>query len=451
MSARLPGEDNWKDSTEKEADSLQRALEAEVAETLAPEATAVVPVREAKRAAKVLEVVRERTNTRPLMVSDDPTLLLPGSAAQQELLSLASYFDEIHCLVVTVGRRARATQRLAPNVYCYQVTGGYWWSRLFSAYETARKNLVFHGAVRPDYVVSTSPGEAGRVGWLLQWYLKRPWQVQVRDNPYDVTKLITDPDFKAKRRLANFVLRRADSVRTGTEKIQTEVLGRVKRLTDVEVLPHHYNLAAYQAGTPLFDVHERYPDYVFIMLAHGPLTADSSLHDTFAAAKNMLKNPRIGLIVIGTGPAKTLFEEKVKLLGMERNVVFVTKEDDLVSYYKTADLFIETSTGAESEEHILRAIGAAIPIVAYETPLRTDLIENGESSFLCEPRDSYALGQQLTAFLNSNRLRTQFRQRLREVVAPRLSEDPTTYLLALRDSMDGVLRTLPANDSASQS
>ena len=106
------------------------------------------------------------------------------------------------------------------------------------------------------------------------------------------------------------------------------------------MLPKFYDFSGYLTATPAFDIHDKYRQFSFIMLAFGDLTATSTLHETFTALHRMLANPRIGLVIVGSGPAKALFEEKATLLGVKQSVVFVERPEDIAAFLLTADILV---------------------------------------------------------------------------------------------------------------
>ena len=57
----------------------------------------------------------------------------------------------------------------------------------------------------------------------------------------------------------------------------------------------------------------------------------------------VVKHPDIGLIIVGSGPEEGLLKLKARTYGIGAQVIFEGWQDDLASYYKTADLFVLTS------------------------------------------------------------------------------------------------------------
>jgi glycosyltransferase involved in cell wall biosynthesis len=97
-----------------------------------------------------------------------------------------------------------------------------------------------------------------------------------------------------------------------------------------------------------------------------------------------------------------------------------------------------TDTTEESDELVIKAAAAGVPLILAHTQLRDDLFTDGESAFLCNAEDTIEFSQKLAKFLNSNMLRTQFKENGKYIVGTRLHEDPVAYKLAYRDSIESV-------------
>ena len=398
-----------------------------------------VTVDEALKARPVIDVDTGRTKSRVLFVTTDEYVLEPNSATQQTYLDLASLFDEVHVMVL-LGRRGKdAHERLADNVWFYQVHNKYWWRLPWAAIYAAFDALTFNENIRPDVIVGINPFEAGLAAYFIARDFGRPVQIHINKDFLHPSFTTKQKANKWRKWMAHYVLRQVSSVRTHTDTLREILTKKFSRLVDIRTLPRLYNFSQLQKAKPAYDVHERYKDFVFIIITFGPLTADSHLHDAFTALRQTLLNKRIGLLVIGDGPAKSLFVEKTKLLGIEESVVFLAQLDDEVSVYKTANVLIETSTHGDSEIHVLKAAAAGLPIIAYETDTRQDLFKDGESALLCEPGDMTALSQQMTKLLNSQATRIELARNSEAMAAERLVEDSESYQRAFRDTIEIIL------------
>lgn len=398
-----------------------------------------VLVSEALAAAPVLAGDTGRTKARVLFITTSEAVLVQNSGERQYYTGLAAFFEEVHvvCLVPRQGKES--VERAGPNTWVYQARAKHWWGLFGAGKRIVQESLTWAEGFRPDIVVGVDPFEAGLVAWSVSRRYKRPWQLHLYTNPYDPEYKKAAPDNNWRVRIASFLLRRTQSVRTSTGLVKDAVLKKLKRGTDITVLPRFYNFSGLLSAAPAFSLKERYPNFAFIILAFGPLTAASHLHDVFAAAHRLLNNPRIGMIVMGDGPAKELFENKVKLLGIERSVVFLKEADDLVSFFKTADALLELGTDEESEVRVLRAAASGLPVVAVETPLRTDLFRDGESALLSAPGDLLVLGQKMGKLINVTALRLHIAEAARLVAETRLHEDPDAHYRSIAGSITTVL------------
>lgn len=421
------------------ADQVEDILAGESKQEREAKNVPTIAVSEARKTDRMLEVTRERSRTRVLFVADKAEYLDTSSVEYTALGELTEVFDEVHCLVVLNGRREASSSRPAEGMFLHQVHGAYRWTQVHAARALAREQLVFGGAARPDCIVALSPFMAGTVAVSLSRMMSRPVQLHLSFDPFDVRWLNSDPKNKRLKNMANRNLAKIKSVRTQTEHLMKQVEIRFKKTTDISLLPHYYNYSAYSKGVAQYDVHERYLDYSFIILTQSVYTADSSLHDTITALIPVLRNPSIGLVVVGSGGAKELFVEKAKILRLDKNIVFLSEPVDTVSLYTSADMCVISDTSVASEEWVLRAVSAKLPLCLYQTALREDLFVTDESALLVEERDSFALGKAASRLVNNPSLRTRFASRMEDIVAYRLHEDRGAYLEAFRNGVEEVL------------
>lgn len=419
--------------------SLDEIFEDHTAEDIIEESFSRALIEEERRGKRILVPDSDRSMSRILFITKDRTHLDPESMSMRTILSLAALVDEVHIIVFTPFGSREVTKRYSDNVWIYSASAQFWWLLPFAARAKAKEQLSFVDGFRPDVIVGLDPFESGLAALLIGKKYDRPVQIHVRENFTQSSFTKGKKGNRWRKRLAKYVLRRADSIRTETSVLE-KIVGKIApRIDDIHSLPRYHNFKALIDAEPSFDVHEKYQQFVFTILTIGDLRADSHLHDTFSALNDILHNPRIGLIVIGDGPARGLFEKKTEILGIKKNVVFVPQPDDLVSYLKTSDVLVETDTSKESEVRVLMAAAAGLPLIMYETDFRNDMFKDGESASIIESGDVYTLSRNVTAFVNNQALRIQYEEAAQYMVKTRLSEDEGTYYRALRDSIEIVL------------
>lgn len=431
--------------------SLKEELEATLKKKsvpMTPQGIAVgeVTIAAARRAAPLRAAAGERTDIRIAFVTSDTDVLIPGTSIQQHYADLAQFVGEVHVLVLKSGRGEPVVERPMKNVWVYQIPGRHSLQQMIRAWQTARRHLRFNKVVQPDVLVATDPFTAGLATWVLATFLRRPWQLHLAENIFSVEWIARRAGNGRRHRLAKFVAGRARSVRAVTAQALAGVAPHTRRGTDNAVLPHLYNLTAYQVDQPI-NLRDQYPQYSLLILAEGVYSADSPLHDTFAALHQLLHNPRVGLLVRGSGRAKSLFTQKVSLLGIAPQVVFLDPGADPIPIYQSADIFIETGTDSDADERVLHAIAAGTAVVSYRNDFRDSLMVDGQTGFMIEPGDSYTLGQQVRTLINNSSLRQQFAMLGRRTAQEQLHEDVHTYYQAYRDSIAGAIGVLPAPEA----
>jgi len=406
----------------------------------------LVSAESAMRGKTVLDVSTGRTKSRVLFVTSNESVLHAGSESANWYQGISKLFDEVHVMVLIPRAGSNNHERYGDNLWVYRVQHKHWWRLPWVAARAGDVMFTFLDTVRPDVVVGVDPYEAGMAAYIIAKNFQRPVQLHISSDFYSPAWLLENDQNRWRRHMAKYVLKRVSSVRTNTSLLKDKLVTKFKNILDIKVLPQNYNFVGFRTAKPTFSVHEKYPDFSFIILATGPLTADSHLHDTFTALRRTLLNARIGLVVLGKGPAKQLFMEKSQLLGIERSVVFVNDVENLLSYMKSADLFVCTDTAEDSDVMILRAAAAGLPTVMYETDLRNDLFVDGKSAFLSPVGDMEDLSQKISKFINNNALRNTFSDSASYIVESRIHEDIETYYISIRDTIEFVLAVEDVED-----
>ena len=60
------------------------------------------------------------------------------------------------------------------------------------------------------------------------------------------------------------------------------------------------------------------------------------------AVESLPNDAKIGLVIVGDGPEKEKLKFQVSSFKLQDNIIFEPWPDDIVSYYKTTDLFLLT-------------------------------------------------------------------------------------------------------------
>ncbi len=424
------------DATDYERSALDYVL---AAEKRACDTTKYVPVAEAMREASVYEYSSDRNVTRVLFISQDESLLNPARQSLDGFINLSDLFDEVHILILRQGIESKnPILRIAKNLWLYTATHKDWWGTAGRGLTLIEDQLVFADGFRADIIVARDPFESAYVAKKLGEKYNRPVQVHVLDDYTKADFLKKNRHNKWRRYLPRFFLKDIKSVRTSTRAI-SEMIERKFRVMDVAVLPRFRNYAAIINAEPTLNLKEKYKQFTFILLYIGKLNHESALHRVIDGARFGLKNPRIGLVVIGNGPAKKEFEERAKILGIREQIVFETGEVDEVAYMKSANVLLVPETTPESDDVALRGAAAGIPLILAKSETRTDVFKDGEQALIFEPDNIDDISLKLNILMNDVPLRREMASRAEEIMRIKFHEDPNIYKRAYRETIEEVL------------
>lgn len=129
------------------------------------------------------------------------------------------------------------------------------------------------------------------------------------------------------------------------------------------------------------------------------------------------KYPDSKLIIAGTGPELEFLKNEARDLGLQNRIEFmgVVPSSDLLSYYKSADVFVLPSIHHKGKTEglgvvLLEAMAANCPVIGSNVGGIPDIITDGENGFLVPEKDSIALAEKIAILLSDNTLSDKFRK-----------------------------------------
>jgi glycosyltransferase involved in cell wall biosynthesis len=385
---------------------------------------------------RVFKSSSNRNVTRVLFISQNTELLNPLQQTLDGYVNISDLFDEVHVLILRQGISPKnPVLRVADNVWLYTAAAEFWWMTPEAGMKMVEEQLKFASGFRPDLIVARDPFESAWLAYKIGKKYGRATQLHVLDDYTTNWFIKSDQHNYWRRFIPRFTVPHFASVRTATSTIQN-VLQKKFVISDIDVLPKYQNYEELIDIEPSIDLKEKYKPFVFIILYVGRLGHESTLYRAIDAARFVLQNPRVGMIVLGDGEARGEFEKRTKLLGIERQVVFETKVFDIVPYLKSANLMIVTDTDTDSEEFVLKGAAAGIPMVMSRTEKREDIFSHGESAFLCDVTDGQALTDKIDDLLNDVGLRRQFVLNGQDLIRSKFHSDPNEYKEAYRTSIE---------------
>ena len=119
-----------------------------------------------------------------------------------------------------------------------------------------------------------------------------------------------------------------------------------------------------------------------------------------AARKVVEEKPNTRFLIVGDGPLKKELKKLSNRLGLDEHVFFLGLRHDIPEILKSSDIFILPSVWEGLPNAVLEAMAAGLPIVATKTAGVPELVSEGETGFLAEPKNPDALAETIIRSLS---------------------------------------------------
>ena len=291
---------------------------------------------------------------RVLSISTDWNVFDEHSAVARRQRMQAATLERLE---VFVPHGPKRIVHLAPNA----TMRGFGYGKIFGSLRTLLAALALP---RPDVVSVQDPFFVGLLGWCIARLRGARLHVQVHTDIFN--SKFADHSYKNRLLvpLARFILRRADAVRTVSERIRKS-LAPLKLTVPVAVLPVFVDTEVIGKATVL-DRKKEFPDFQKIVLVVARLEPEKNVAVALRAFKTIRDSQKgAGLVVVGDGSQAAALCSLARELGLEKNVVFAGARSPF-PYYKMADVALVTSEYEGYGMSIVEALLGGLPVVSYD-------------------------------------------------------------------------------------
>jgi N-acetyl-alpha-D-glucosaminyl L-malate synthase BshA len=125
----------------------------------------------------------------------------------------------------------------------------------------------------------------------------------------------------------------------------------------------------------------------------------------------ILENMPAKLLLIGDGPEMTVVSNLVSDFGLDQDVLFLGKQDNLEELYSISDLMLLLSQKESFGLVLLEAMACGVPCIGTNVGGIPEVIQNGENGFLCELGDLDDIVQKSLYLLENSEIHRQFSER----------------------------------------
>jgi glycosyltransferase involved in cell wall biosynthesis len=344
-----------------------------------------------------------------ITIGSDTKLFETGSVVQKRQVEYAERMEELHIVVFTTSKKFYAYR--VGNLFVYPTHSKSRYHYVFDAYRLGKKIIADNNFVRGKSVVSgQDTGESGLSAYFLSRRFRFPLQLQMHT---DVFSPFFGNTFlnRMRRFLARYLIPRATGVRVVSQGIVASLHRRFPHMdTRISVLPIYVDIPDIESFTPKKDINKEFPQFNFILFMASRLTKEKNIGTAIRALADIVKKfPHVGLVIAGSGPEKSHLHSLAETLDISHNVVCIGWQDDLISYYKTANVFLLTSLYEGYGMSLVEAAASGCPIVTTRVGIAPELFENGVNASLCAVRDQKCFTSEVLRLISDNALRELYK------------------------------------------
>ncbi|MDP3764862.1 MAG: glycosyltransferase family 4 protein [bacterium] len=282
------------------------------------------------------------------MISGDPGVLDPNTEVGKRMVEYREAFGELDILLAY------------GNAF-----------RFMGAFFSGLKMLL----QKKLDIITAQDTEHFFLAWLFSKLFRIPWQMQIHTDilsPYFKEQSLKN---KIRVMLAKFLLPRAGCIRVVSERIKKSVINYNKSLSScVTTLPIFVDVEKFKNTLIKTDLHKKYPG-LFIILMASRITQEKNIGLALEALSLIRANKQIILLVVGDGPEKDSLRLKAYSIELGDNVVFEINTADIISYYKTCDLFLLTSNYEGYGRTLIEAASAGAKIISSDVGIAPEVLD----------------------------------------------------------------------------
>lgn len=313
---------------------------------------------------------------------------------------LEEYSRLIDKLFVIVWTREREKLILENKLFIFPTNSQ---SRFFYPFDTffiARKILKKN---KIDLILVQDPFETGLCGWIIAGLFRLKLLIQVHSDflsPYFWQESFLN---KIRVLVAKFLIKRADCLQVVSERIKKSLVSKYRniKISKIAVLSIFVDIKKVQEMPMAVDLHQKYPQFDFIILIASRLTKEKNIGLAIKAMAEVVKKyPKTGLVIVGNGPERKNYSLLSSVI-LENAVPF----EDIVSYHKTADLFLLTSNYEGYGMAVVEAMASGCPVVMTNVGLAGEVLENNKEGMVVPVGDKEELTRAILSLRESEELR----------------------------------------------
>lgn len=334
-----------------------------------------------------------------LMISSDRKMFEQGSDVRSRLLDYGGIVDELHIVVFTKKTLGLQKETFAHNIFLYPTNAltrfGYIARAIREGVKIARSGIKF------DVITAQDPFEIGFVAYALSRILNARLHIQVHTDHMSPYFKNESPLNRFRVMISRFVLPRAGAVRVVSERIKSALSGVVNEKVLIEIIPVFIDADRIRNTKITQNLKTKYSQFDKIILMASRLSPEKNIQMAIRSMVHVAERyPKTGLIIAGSGKEESSLKKFVNELHLEKNIMFEGWSSDLVSYYKTADVFLLTSNYEGYGMTVAESLLSGTPVVMTDVGCAGEVVLHGKNGLVVPVGDKEALARAITRVIS---------------------------------------------------
>lgn len=349
--------------------------------------------------------------TKVISIGTDRNLFKKDSAVSARQREYGALFDELHIIVFTsIFSKLPSRIQIAPNVWVYGTRSLFKIFHIRQAFKVASRIISENNLSKSNTVVTTQdPFETALVGIRIKNKFSIPLHVQIHTDflsPYFCKNSFLN---RIRQFLAKKNLHHANAVRVVSKRISESLKqAGIVLAPGLEplVLPIYVDTTLIENAPISIDLKKKYPQFNFIILLASRLEPEKNIPNAIEIFSKVLSvYPRSGLVIVGSGSEVGRIRSLVAKMNLQNSVVFEPWQDNIYSYFKTANLFILTSYFEGYGLSLVESIVAHCPAVSSDVGVASQLLHDGQTSPVCPVGDTLCFADIISKMIENPGLR----------------------------------------------
>lgn len=381
------------------------------------------------------------------MIIKDTNALREGSEIRASLIEQAKLVNRLYVIVLNHRRDQYTLQKISDSVWFIPTNSWSLWFAPFDCVRIVRKNLFFQGRLQVDLITVYDPCESGFAGLLLNVRYGKPLHVHVEQNVFLIRFIGHSIGNALRGLIARSVVRVASGIHATSESIRTSITKISMKIADrIIVFPHFIDVEAFRNEPVRVDVHAKYPQFAFIVLVAVPLISSENISMVMHIFSVVWKrNRHAGLVIIGEGVPFTRTRILARSYGIAESVMIETTSENLMSYFKTADVFLMTDDSDDHDNLIAKASANGCPVVCTPIGVAPLVIKDGDSGFVCASTDVTCFTTNIHKIMTDAGIRSRIRLNSSLFIEDAVGGTKEGYLKLIRDGWQLALKNGTSN------